>query len=145
MSSSSAANAPALLDRKQVSWGHNTVVIIDPSYHVPEGCPKETESLLVKLMEARSMLKRSLSHSKPTSSRVAVIPIFKSIIASTEIKTDPISQTIFRVSHIFLARAYFGTFCNAFLREMEIIDRDSEMKRCYDRWRRLLTAESIFS
>ncbi len=137
----------ALPVRKQVTWGHNTVVVIEPSYYVPKGCSKENETLLTNLMNARSILARSLLHPKSRTNQLEALPILRGILSSVEANTDStdsIAQTIYRVSHVFLAITYLGKFSKAFLKEREIIDRDSEMKKYYDQWKPLLTAESIF-
>lgn len=145
VSNSSALNTQTTEEKKKVTWGNNTVVVIDLSYHVPDRCSEANEGYLSQLMESRSTLLRSMSQPKSNASKAHVITVLRNIISSTAGSSDPITQTINRVSHVFLGRAYFGMYCGAFLAEMKVIEADPEMKKLNDRWQQLLTAESIFA
>ncbi len=132
-------------EKKKVSWGNNTVVIVEPSYHVPKDCSKTNEAYLVQLMDARAELKRALSQPKSGAKKAHVITVLSNIISSTEGVSDPIARTIYQVSHVLLARAYFGMFYGAYLEEMKVIEADPEMKKKHDHWQELLSADSIFA
>ena len=144
LSSSSISTQPSE-EKKKVSWGNNTVIVIESSYHIPKDCSKANEACLVQLMDARAELKRALSEPKSGAKKAHLITVLSNIISSTESESDPISRTIYQVSHVLLARVYFGMFYGAYLEEMKVINSDPEMKKKHDHWQQLLSAESIFT
>ena len=145
VSNSSAIYAQGLEERKKVTWGNTTVVVIEPTYNIPKDCSKANEECLIQLMNARDELRQALSQPKSGLKKAHVMTVLGNIISRTEGELDPISRTINQVSHVLLARTYMGMFYGAYLKEKKLIDADPEMQKKNDNWQQLLTAESFFT
>lgn len=144
VSSSPTLNSQGSDEKKHVSWGSTTVVDVQPSCHIPEGCSKKAEDLANQLLSSKIDLRDALEHFEDGTKRVQSIKSLRKIISAAEGDIDPVSQKILRISHILLARAYVGFLSEAFLGERKIIESDPEMKQLYPDWKNLLNANSFF-
>ena len=144
VSNSSERDVQVSQERKKVSWGDIKFVSFEPTCLIPEGFPEHVEELARQLLTCRVDLKDALTNSYDSRKRESVIRNLRHIINASSKETDPLSKKINSISHIFLARTFAGVSSSNYLDEREAIERDSQMRELYLKWKDLLTSSSIF-
>ncbi len=132
--------------KKTVTWGDERVAYFLPISDFPESCPDQLKEVVKTVISGRRFLINALESEKidkksiDTPNRTQSVRCLHNAIQwiKKEGIKDSYVKNVSQIAHILLARAYCRFSPSFFVKQVELIRQDPDLKHRYDNWIDLL-------